>query len=149
MMVLTPLVIVAMTDATGCCVVTRVDSPSAIGGMISVPWGIPGRSAASGCARMYFSAVSKVGGKAATTCGSSRIDVREGVRRSLASAAPFCTAGEVRYWMSCHEAPLWVEAAFIHTPNGCTRAQLLGLTDWHGSSQNATSFATFDWVGSI
>src|SRR5580704_15564061 len=120
MMVLTPLVIVAITDATDCCVVTKVDSPFAMGGMISVPWAIPGRSAASGCARMYLSAWSKVGGNAATTCGSVRTDVRDGVRRSLARAAPFCTAGEVRNWISCHAAPLWGEAAFIHTPNGCT-----------------------------
>src|ERR1700689_209706 len=123
MMALTPFVIVAITDVTGVLLVMRDDRPSAIGGMISVPWAIPGRRSASGWARMSVRALSKVGGNAATTCGSLRTDVREGVRRSLASAAPFCTAGEVRYWISCHAAPLWSEALFIHTPNGCTRAQ--------------------------
>src|ERR1700722_5323101 len=123
MMALTPVVIVAITFATGVLLVMRLDSPSAIGGMISVPWAIPGRRSASGWARMYVRAWSKVGGNAATTALSDRRDVREGVRRSLASAAPFWAAGEVRNWMSCHAAPLWSEALFIHTPNGCTRAQ--------------------------
>ena len=51
--------------------------------------------------------------------------------------------------MSCHAAPLWVEALFIQTPNGCTSAQWSGLTAWQGISQNATLLATFDWLGSI
>src|SRR5258705_10513422 len=148
MMSSSPAFMRAMISGTGSDVVSKADRLSEIGGMIATPSGMNGSSATSGWARMYVRASGNVFGRTATTAGSVRTELRDGVSKAPAIAAADCVSFEVRNWMSCQAASLFFEYAFIQVPNGWTRAQLFGLTGWQGSSQKAVSAETLDLFGS-